>query len=98
MLWLPERIQEQQTAFAERVTSAEVRRRSWRVQVLQNRINAMQALSESRAVIYADEMDGTRIPGPHAIPLAASRVGTGAPRACSATRRRKSSDGAGAKR
>jgi hypothetical protein len=41
-----------------RLSAARSRRRSWRVEVLQNRIDAMLALSESRAAMYADEMDG----------------------------------------
>src|SRR5450631_1463589 len=48
------RIKELQTVIAERVVTAEVRRRSWRVQVLQSRIDKMLALSESRARMYAD--------------------------------------------
>jgi hypothetical protein len=43
---------------AERVISAEVRRRSWRVQVLQTHIDAMLALSEARAAMYADQKEG----------------------------------------
>ena len=48
------RIKEFQTVIAERVVTAEVRRRSWRVQVLQNRIDGMLALSQARAKMYAD--------------------------------------------
>jgi hypothetical protein len=48
------RIKELQTVIAERVVTAEVRRRSWRVQVLQNRVDKMLALSEARAKMYAD--------------------------------------------
>jgi hypothetical protein len=41
------------------VISAEVRRRTWRVQVLQNRIDAMLALSEARAAMYAEQKEGS---------------------------------------
>jgi hypothetical protein len=41
------------------VISAEVRRRTWRVQVLQNRIDAMLAVSEARAALYADQKEGS---------------------------------------
>jgi hypothetical protein len=41
---------------AERVISAEVRRRSWRVQLLQDRIDKALALSQARATMYAQEM------------------------------------------
>jgi hypothetical protein len=50
---------ELQTVVAERVISAEVRRRSWRVQILQNRIDAMLALSEARAREYAADPGGS---------------------------------------
>jgi hypothetical protein len=50
------RIKELQTVVAERVVSAEVRRSSWRVQILQNRLDKMLALSEARAVMYAEEL------------------------------------------
>ena len=46
------------STIADRVISAEVRRRTWRVQVLQNRIAAMLALSEARAAMYADQKEG----------------------------------------
>jgi hypothetical protein len=52
------RIKELQTIVSERVVACEVRRRSWRVQVLQDRIEAMLALSQARAVMYAGEMGG----------------------------------------
>jgi hypothetical protein len=48
---------ELQTAVAERVISAEVRRRTWRVQILQNRIDAMLALREARAAMYVDRKE-----------------------------------------
>ena len=50
------RIKELQTAVAERVVSAEVRRRSLRVQLLQDRIDKALALSQARATMYANEM------------------------------------------
>jgi hypothetical protein len=53
------RIKELQTIVSERVVACEVRRRSWRVQVLQDRIEAMLALSQARAVMYAGEMGGS---------------------------------------
>src|ERR1039457_6152143 len=53
------RIKELQTVVAERVISAEVRRRSWRVQILQSRIDAMLALSEARALEYAADPGGS---------------------------------------
>src|ERR1019366_7224997 len=46
------RIKELQTAVAERVVSAEIRRRNWRVQVLQQRVDGMLALSAARAEMY----------------------------------------------
>ena len=52
------RIKELMETIAENVISAEVRRRTWRVQVLQNRIDAMLALSEARAALYADQKEG----------------------------------------
>jgi hypothetical protein len=50
------RIKELQTVIADRVVTAEVRRRSWRVQVLKSRVDKMLALSEARAKMYADSM------------------------------------------
>jgi hypothetical protein len=50
------RIKELQTAVAERVVAAEARRRSWRVELLQNRIDKAIALSQARATMYAQEM------------------------------------------
>ena len=44
--------------IAHNVIAAEVRRRTWRVQVLQNRIDAMLALSQARAAMYADQKEG----------------------------------------
>jgi hypothetical protein len=46
------------STIADRVISAEVRHRTWRVQVLQNRIDAMLALSQARAALYADQKEG----------------------------------------
>ena len=46
------RIKELQTAVAERVVSAEIRRRNWRVQILQQRLDGMLALSAARAEMY----------------------------------------------
>src|ERR1039457_6640817 len=53
------RIKELKVAVAERVITAEVRRRSWRVEVLQKRIDSMLALSEARAVEYAADPGGS---------------------------------------
>lgn len=53
------RIKELKTAVAEKVISAEIRRRNWRVQVLQNRVDAMLALTEARAAMYADQKEGS---------------------------------------
>jgi hypothetical protein len=53
-----QRINEIKAQVAERVISAEVWRRTWRVQVFQNRIDAMLALSEARAAMYADQKEG----------------------------------------
>ena len=53
------RIKELKVAVAERVITAEVRRRSWRVQVLQSRIDAMLGLSEARAIEYAADPGGS---------------------------------------
>jgi hypothetical protein len=50
------RIKELQTAVAERVVSAEIRRRNWRVQVLQQRLDGMLALSAARAEMYRAEV------------------------------------------
>ena len=52
------RIKELMETIAQNVICAEVRRRTWRVQVLQNRIDAMLALSEARAAMYADQKEG----------------------------------------
>src|ERR1035437_1219173 len=46
------RIKELQTVVAERVVSAEIRRRNWRVQVLQQRLDGMLVLSAARAEMY----------------------------------------------
>ena len=46
-----QRINELKTTVAERVISSEVRRRSWRVQLLQTRIDKMLALSVARATM-----------------------------------------------
>jgi hypothetical protein len=48
------RIKELKETIAERVVSSEIRRRSWRVQVLQQRLDGYLALSESRAKMYAE--------------------------------------------
>ena len=53
------RVKELQTAIAEKVISAEIRRRSWRVQVLEDRVNGMLALSASRAKLYAEKMEAS---------------------------------------
>ena len=51
------------TVVCERVVAAEVRRRSWRVQVMQKRIDSLLALIDDRANKYgADEQAG---PGTH---------------------------------
>jgi hypothetical protein len=50
------RIKEFQTAVAERVVACEVRKRSWRVQQLQNIIDRSLATIEARAVMYHDQM------------------------------------------
>jgi hypothetical protein len=50
------RIKELTTAITERVIASEIRRRSWRVQVLQSRLDKMLAFSEARAKMYAAEM------------------------------------------
>ena len=50
------RIKELQTAVAERVVAAQARRRSWRVELLQDRIDKAIALSQARATMYASEM------------------------------------------
>jgi len=52
-----ERIKELKTAVAEKVISAEIRRRNWRVQVLQNRVDRMLALSDARAIMFAMQRD-----------------------------------------
>jgi hypothetical protein len=52
------RIRELMETIVENVISAEVWRRTWRVQVLQNRIDAMLASSEARAAMYADQKEG----------------------------------------
>jgi transposase-like protein len=49
------RISELQTVVSERVIAAEVRRRSWCVQVLQERINSLLALIEDRAAKYSTD-------------------------------------------
>ena len=51
------RTKELKAAVAERVISAEIRRRSWRVQVLQHRVDGMLRLSEARATMYAEQKD-----------------------------------------
>jgi hypothetical protein len=48
------RIKELQTAVAERVVASEIRRRNWRVEVLQQRVEGMLALSAARAKEYAE--------------------------------------------
>jgi hypothetical protein len=48
------RIKELISTIAERVVTAEIRRRSWRVQILQARVDGLLALSEARAKMYAD--------------------------------------------
>jgi hypothetical protein len=48
------RIKELKAEIASHVVAAAVRRRSWRVQILQARVDKMLALSESRAKMYAD--------------------------------------------
>jgi hypothetical protein len=53
------RIKELQVVVSERVIASEVRRRSWRVQLLQTRIDKALAASEARAVMYADELSET---------------------------------------
>ena len=50
------RIKELQTDVAERVVAAEARRPSWRVELLQKRIDKALALSQARATMYANEM------------------------------------------
>src|ERR1035437_1572739 len=54
------RIKELQTAVAERVVSAEIRSRNWRVQVLQQRLDGMLALSAARAEMYRSEVGGAQ--------------------------------------
>ena len=53
------RIKELQTVITERVVTCEVRRRSWRVQMLQQSLERMLALREARAAMYAGEMEGS---------------------------------------
>src|ERR1035437_1069588 len=50
------RIKELKTAVAERVVSAEIRHRNWRVQVLQRRVDGMLALSAARAEMSRAEV------------------------------------------
>ncbi len=50
------RIKELQTAVAERVVDVAVRKRSWRVAVLQGLVDEQLALVEARKVMYADAM------------------------------------------
>ena len=52
------RIKERQAEVAERVVSAEIRRRNWRVQVLQVNLDRMRALIEARATEYAEHPAG----------------------------------------
>lgn len=52
-----ERIKELKTAVADKVILAEIRRRNWRVQVLQDRVDRMLALSEARAIMFALQRD-----------------------------------------
>jgi hypothetical protein len=56
-----ERIKELQGIVAEKVIDAEIRRRNWRVQVLQQRAEKMLALSEARTRMYADEVGESRL-------------------------------------
>jgi hypothetical protein len=44
------------TLVSEKVIAAEIRRRSWRVQAVQQRVDKMLELSESRAKMYAEQM------------------------------------------
>jgi hypothetical protein len=48
------RIKELKTVVAERVVAAEIRRRNWRVHILQTRLDGMLQLSQSRATMYAE--------------------------------------------
>src|ERR1035437_7239639 len=50
------RIKELKTAVAERVVRAEIRHRNWRVQVLQQRVEAMLALGAALAETYCAEV------------------------------------------
>jgi hypothetical protein len=52
------RMKELMETITQNVISAEIRRRNWRVQVLQNRVDAMLALTEARAAMYADQKEG----------------------------------------
>jgi hypothetical protein len=50
------RIKELQTAVATGVIQSEIRRRSWRVELLQKRVDKLFALSDARAKMYESEM------------------------------------------
>jgi hypothetical protein len=56
------RIRELQTTVSEGVVKAEIRKRSWRVQILQRRVDALLSLIEDRARLYGAEEN----PGPGA--------------------------------
>jgi hypothetical protein len=49
------RISELKTTISEGVVASAIRRRSWCVQLLQNRVDRMLALSDARALMYADQ-------------------------------------------
>ena len=56
------RIKELQTAVAERVVQCEVRKRSWRIGVLQGMLDESLAVIQARKVMYADQMaEGERL-------------------------------------
>jgi hypothetical protein len=52
------RIEELKTSIAEGVVKVEIRKRSARVEVLQNNLNRMLGLIEARALEYADHLGG----------------------------------------
>ena len=54
------RIRELQNAVAERVVAVEASNRSWRLRVLQDRIDRMLALSDARAVMYGNQLGEAR--------------------------------------
>lgn len=52
------RIEELRTSIAEGVEELQIRKRTWRVEVLQNNFNRMRRLMEARAIEYCDHPGG----------------------------------------